>query len=67
MAIISTSFGDFKIGYNPQESMKLNVIHPSSNKVLMVITDVHWWDKDGITRSIYKNKKRILKRLSEIK
>lgn len=67
MNIISTSLGNFKIEYDEKDPKKIKIIHPSSNKVLMVITDVHWWDKDGIIRSINKNKGRILKRLSEIK
>lgn len=66
MIVISTNFGNFKIEYDEKEPNKNKVIHPSTGKVLMVITDVHWWDKDGITRSIYKNKVRILKRLNEI-
>ena len=65
MTIISTNFGSFKITYDEQEPNRVMVINPSTNKALMVITDTHWWDKDGIIRSLYKNKARILKRMSE--
>lgn len=65
MTIISTNFGSFKITYDEQEPNRVMVINPSTDKPLMVITDTHWWDKDGITRSLYKNKARILKRISE--
>lgn len=69
MNIISTSLGDFKIKYDEKDPKRINIIHPSSNQILMVITYIYiyWWDKDGIIRSINKNKGRILKRLSEIK
>ena len=61
MTIISTNFGSFKITYDEQEPNRVMVINPSTNKALMVITDT----QDGITRSLYKNKARILKRMSE--
>ena len=63
MNIISTSLGDFKIKYDEKDPKRINIIHPSSNQILMVITVIYWWDKDGIIRSINKNKGRILKRL----
>ena len=65
MTIISTNFGSYKNTYDEKEHNKDMVINPSTNKALMVITDTYWWDKDGITRSLYKNKARILKRMSE--
>ena len=54
MMIISTNFGSFRITYDEQEPNRVMVINPSTNKALMVIT-----------RSLYKNKARILKRMSE--
>ena len=65
MTIISTNFGYFKITYDEQEPNRVMVINPSNNKALIVIKDTNSWYKDDITRSLYKNKARILKRMSE--
>lgn len=65
--IIHTTLGNFKVECVEDSVNKLNVVDPSSNEVVMVISDVHWFDKDGILRSIYDNKENIVKRLEEIR
>ena len=65
MTIISTNFGSFKITYDEQEPNRVMVINPSTNKASMVITATQRSATEGITRSLYKNKARILKRMSE--
>jgi len=41
MNIISTSLGDFKIKYDEKDPKRINIIHPSSNQILMVITYIY--------------------------
>lgn len=66
MIDISTNFGTFKVTCDDTDNNKLHVSDASTKRALIVLRDVYWWDKDGIVRALYKNKERILNRLSKV-
>lgn len=62
---ITTNFGTFLTGDDELNNNCTKVIHPLSGRLIIILHNVYWWDRDGIEAALYKNKELIIEKLRE--
>lgn len=65
MFAVTTNFGTFNIENDKLNKNCVKVIHPLTGKLILILHNTYWWDKDGIETALYKNKERIIEKLRE--